>query len=187
MTLLAAAPLWAQQDAAVRSPNWVLGTFASGGNGMADRTAVHFARAGVRAGRVLTEVSGNKRLSGTFEYDIELTPVDTVVWNGWRTVYGAGITPVVMKWNFTHAQHTVPYFVAQAGFLWSSRNVPRGDTAHTNFVTGGGLGANWFVRPNRSLNFDVRATHLSNASIGNHNPGVNASLQVQIGYNWWRP
>ena len=26
--------------------------------------------------------------------------------------------------------------------------------------------------------------HLSNASIGNHNPGINASLQFMLGYTW---
>jgi len=55
-----------------------------------------------------------------------------------------------------------------------------------NFTSGAGVGLNYFLRPGRSLNFDLRATHLSNASLGDHNPGVNSSLQLGVGYNWWK-
>jgi hypothetical protein len=27
--------------------------------------------------------------------------------------------------------------------------------------------------------------HISSASLGDKNPGVNASVQFQIGYTWW--
>jgi len=91
-----------------------------------------------------------------------------------------------MKWNFTQGRKTIPYFLAQGGMLWSSDNVPRGNTSKINFTSGAGVGMNYFIRPGRSVNWDVRATHLSNASLGAHNPGVNASLQFSVGYNWWK-
>jgi hypothetical protein len=28
--------------------------------------------------------------------------------------------------------------------------------------------------------------HISNASLGDSNPGVNATVQFQIGYSWWK-
>jgi lipid A 3-O-deacylase len=28
--------------------------------------------------------------------------------------------------------------------------------------------------------------HISNASLGDANPGVNATVQFQIGYSWWK-
>ena len=34
--------------------------------------------------------------------------------------------------------------------------------------------------------FEANAVHISSASLGDKNPGVNASVQFQIGYAWWR-
>jgi hypothetical protein len=48
------------------------------------------------------------------------------------------------------------------------------------------VGLNYFLRPGRSVNIDLRANHLSNASLGAHNPGVNSSLQISMGYDWWK-
>jgi hypothetical protein len=28
--------------------------------------------------------------------------------------------------------------------------------------------------------------HISSSSLGDHNPGVNASLQIQVGYTFWK-
>jgi lipid A 3-O-deacylase len=33
--------------------------------------------------------------------------------------------------------------------------------------------------------FSANAVHISSASLGDKNPGVNASVQFQIGYTWW--
>ena len=40
--------------------------------------------------------------------------------------------------------------------------------------------------PGGSVNVERRATNLSNASLGENNPGVNSSLQLAVGYNWWK-
>ncbi len=172
--------------AAIRREHWNFGVLASGGTGLTDRTNVQFVRAGVRAGRVMTGELGKGALRGTFELDSEVMPLDYVLWSGYKNVYGLGINPLIMKWNFTAGKKAVPYFLAQGGVLWSADKVPPGDTSKINFVSGAGVGMNYFIRPRRSVNWDVRATHLSNASLGKHNPGVNASLQFSIGYNWWK-
>lgn len=171
---------------AVRAPHWVFGVLAGGGSGLSDNTDVQYVRAGVRGGRVLTGERGPGFVRGTLEWDAEFMPVDYVLWSGYRNVYGIGVNPVIVKWNFTGGHKVAPYFLGQAGVLWSAHNVPRGDTSVFNFITGAGVGLNYFVRPNRSWNIDLRSTHLSNASLGNHNPGVNASLQLSVGYNWWK-
>jgi lipid A 3-O-deacylase len=172
--------------AAVRREHWVFGVLASGGSGLFDRTNVQYVRGGVRVGRVMTGQIGPGILRGTFEMDAEIMPVDYVLWNGYRNVYSIGINPVVFKWNFTRGHKMIPYLLAQGGVLWSSHNVPPGDTSHYNFLSGPGIGFNYFIKPWRSINIDLRATHLSNASLGPHNPGVNSSLQLSIGYNWWK-
>ena len=134
----------------------------------------------------MTRELGTGFARGTFEVDSEIMPLDYVLWGGYKNVYGFGVNPLVMKWNFTRADRAIPYFLAQGGMLWTNVNVPPGDTSQINFTSGAGVGLNYFIKPGRSVNWDVRATHLSNASLGSHNPGVNASLQFSIGYNWWK-
>ncbi len=170
----------------IRHEHWVFGVLASGGSGLFDRDNVQFVRAGVRVGRVMTGELGKGWLRGTFEEDVEVMPVDSVLWGGYKSVYGFGVNPVVMKWNFTRGRKAIPYFLAQGGMLYTSVKIPPGDTSTVNFTSGAGVGLNYFLRPGRSVNFDLRATHLSNASLGDHNPGVNSSLQFGVGYNWWK-
>jgi hypothetical protein len=172
--------------AAIRHERWNVGVLASGGSGLNDRDNVQFVRAGVRVGRVMTGELGPGWVRGTFEVDSEIMPLEYVLWSGYKNVYGFGVNPLVMKWNFTRGSRMVPYFLAQGGMLWTTDKVPPGDTSKINFTSGAGIGLNYFVKPRRSVNLDLRATHLSNASLGNHNPGVNASLQLSVGYNWWK-
>jgi hypothetical protein len=189
LLLLAAAAGMAQSNddaAAIRSEHWVFGVLASGGSGLFDRDNVQFVRAGVRVGRVLTGELGGGLVRGTFELDSEIMPLDCVLWGGYKNVYGFSVNPLIMKWNFTRGKKTIPYFLAQGGMLHTQEKIPPGNTSTVNFTSGAGVGMNYFLRPGRSLNFDLRATHLSNASLGDHNPGVNASLQLGVGYNWWK-
>jgi lipid A 3-O-deacylase len=172
--------------AAIRHEHWMVGVLAGGGSGLFDRNNVQMVRAGVRLGRVMTGEHGRGWGRGTFEVDAEVMPVNYVLWNGYRNVYGAGVNPLVMKWNFTSGTKVIPYLLAQGGVQWTSDRVPPGDTSRINFISGPGVGFNYFLRPGRSVNFDLRATHLSNASLGDHNPGINSSLQITLGYNWWK-
>jgi lipid A 3-O-deacylase len=171
-------------QSAVTHPGWNYGLFAGFGNGISQDSDFHRFTFGGRLGRVLTSEHGPGFLRGTLEWNAEVTPVE--IFNYHETVYTAGITPLVAKWNFTSAHKTVPYFEAIGGVLFSSSNFPAGDTSHINFQSGAGLGFNHFVKPNRAINFEVRAFHISNASLGNHNPGINAQLQFQVGYTWFK-
>ena len=188
LMVLGAAAAWAQSGddaAAIRRQPWVVGVLASGGSGLFDRENVQIVRAGVSVGRVLTGELGKGWARGTLELDAEIMPLDYVLWNGYRNVYGVGVNPLVMKWNFTRGKKVIPYLLAQGGMLWTTDRVPPGNTSRINFLSGPGVGLNYFLKPRRSVSIDLRATHLSNASLGNHNPGVDSSLQISIGYNWW--
>jgi hypothetical protein len=189
LLLLTAAAGMAQSSgdaSAIRSEHWVVGVLASGGSGLFDRDNVQFVRAGVRVGRVMTGELGKSWARGTFEVDSEIMPADYVLWGGYKNVYGFGVNPLVMKWNFTRGRKVIPYFLAQGGILHTHVKIPPGNTSKVNFTSGAGVGLNYFLRPGRSVNIDLRATHLSNASLGDHNPGVNSSLQLGVGYNWWK-
>jgi hypothetical protein len=60
------------------------------------------------------------------------------------------------------------------------------DTSVWNFTPQFGVGAHYFVSSTRSIDFGANAIHISSASLGDRNPGVNASVQFTIGYSWWK-
>ena len=66
------------------------------------------------------------------------------------------------------------------------RTASPGGTSVWNFSPQGGIGIHWFTGRKRSIDLGVNAVHISSASLGDRNPGVNASLQVQVGYTWWK-
>jgi hypothetical protein len=44
----------------------------------------------------------------------------------------------------------------------------------------------YFMTPRRSIDFGANAVHISSSSLGDKNPGVNASIQFSVGYTWWK-
>jgi hypothetical protein len=48
------------------------------------------------------------------------------------------------------------------------------------------VGVHYFLKAQRSIDFSVNAVHISSASLGDKNPGVNASIQASLGYTWWK-
>lgn len=187
--LLVATLASAQTDdpaASIRRRNWNVAATVGGGTGLTDRTDVQFVRAGFRVSRVFTRELGKGPLRGTLEEGVEFNPVDEVLWKGEHNYYGFSVNPIVLKWNFTAPRKVVPYFVVHGGMIHTNEKVPPPNTSTVNFTSGAGFGFHYFLKPGRSLSWDVRALHLSNASLGDHNPGVNASLQFQLAYNWWK-
>lgn len=116
------------------------------------------------------------------------------------TFGGATVTPIILRWNFATHGRIVPWAQAAGGLLWTNHkypaygdntanfntNGPNGDSSVWNFTPQGGIGVHYFFRPERSLDFSANGVHISSASLGDRNPGVNASVQFSIGYSWWR-
>jgi lipid A 3-O-deacylase len=116
------------------------------------------------------------------------------------TYSGISITPIILRWNFARHGHMVPWAQAAGGVLWTNHkfpaygstagnltiNGPNGETSVWNFTPQGGVGIHYFTRPNRSIDFGANGTHISSASLGDRNPGVNASVQFSVGYSWWK-
>jgi lipid A 3-O-deacylase len=114
---------------------------------------------------------------------------------GGGTYTGLSVVPVIFRWNFKGTKKFVPWFQGAGGLIWTNHKyppdylVPHGDPGATcvwNFSPQGGVGMHYFVKPNRSVSLGVNAVHISSASLGDRNPGVNASVQFQLGYNWWK-
>ena len=116
------------------------------------------------------------------------------------TFHGVTVTPIILRWNFARHGKLVPWAQAAGGLLWTNHkypsygdttanlntNGPNGETSVWNFTPQGGIGLHYFLRPNRSLDFSANGEHISSASLGDRNPGVNASVQFQVGYTWWK-
>lgn len=117
------------------------------------------------------------------------------------TYTGVSVTPIILRWNLTHGERWMPWIQGAGGLIWTNHkypaigntntadiasNGPSGDTSVWNFTPQFGVGAHYFVKPRRSLDFSANAVHISSASLGDRNPGVNASVQFSVGYTWWK-
>lgn len=112
--------------------------------------------------------------------------------------HGVSLMPVIFRWNFlTHSRRFQPWFQAAGGLIYTTHKFPPnllsnpalgidGGTSVWNFSPQGGGGIHYFIRDKRSIDLGVNAVHISSSSLGDRNPGVNASVQVQVDYTFWR-
>ena len=210
LLVAASVALSAQARPAGASRNWHYGAFLNAGNGLIDRTDFHFLSLGLEGGKNLTPYIHAGPFSGHFEYAVNImpfwqayTPAQHTVYIG-PTAYGYGggtytgfsITPTIFRWDFASSgKKFQPWFQAAGGSLYTTHKFPGtvlvtkgtpGGTSVFNFTPQGGVGFHYFARPNRSLDVGLNAVHISSASLGDKNPGVNASLQLLVGYSWWK-
>jgi hypothetical protein len=193
---------------------WEYGPFLSGGSGLGDRSDIQFFSAGFQGGKVLTPLLHAGILSGQFELGANIMPLWQaytpapheqafyfpggyfVAPEGGGTYTGVSVTPVIFRWNFmTRSNRFQPWLQAAGGVIYTTHKFPPdaqvphgtpGGTSVWNFSPQGGGGFHYFIRPRRSIDVGVNGVHISSSSLGDHNPGVNASIQVQVGYTFWK-
>lgn len=185
---LCCAPLLGQTSAndpveSLHEPGWNYGFYLGGSTSFANTPSAQTFLAGARLGRVLTHELGHNALRGSFEMAVDVIPIYEF-WIDGNAQYAGGIDPFIAKWNFTGGKTVAPYLAAVGGVVFSSSNLPPGDTSQVNFTSGAELGMQWFRRERRSVDFAVKIYHLSNASLGNKNPGINGAVQFGVGYTW---
>jgi hypothetical protein len=140
---------------------------------------------GVRLGKVLTSDLGGGFVRGNFEWSADLMPVYYVLQPApAKNAYGAAFNPVNLKWNFTHADLTVPFLELGGGVLFSNHVVPN-NTSRVNFLTHGTFGVQFFNNQKRALTASIRYEHISNAGLTVPNPGIN-TVQFLLGINWFK-
>ncbi len=125
-------------------------------------------------------------------------PVSCMLQTGGGTFRGVSITPVIMRWNFlSRSSRFQPWFQGAGGLIYTTHKFPPnfnsnvalgldGGTSVWNFSPQGGIGFHYFVKEKRSIGVELNALHISSASLGDRNPGVNALLQFQVDYNFWK-
>ena len=197
-----------------QAQSWEYGPFVNWGTGLGDRNNYKFFWGGVELGKILTPVVRAGVFSGQFELAGNVMPLwqaytppphlqtfttggqTYVAPEGGGTYRGVSITPVIFRWNFlTSSRRIQPWFQAAGGLIYTTHKFPPdqlvphgtpGGTSVWNFSPQGGGGLHYFVRPNRSVDLGVNGVHISSASLGDRNPGVNASIQIQVGYTYWK-
>ena len=111
------------------------------------------------------------------------------------TFSGVSITPIILRWDLKPGRRFAPFLQGAGGLIWTNHKYPPdiivpegqpGGTSIWNFTPQFGIGAHYFLRNGRSIDFAANAIHISSASLGDRNPGVNASVQLQIGYTFWK-
>jgi len=169
--------------------------------------------AGTQIGKVLSAPRGRGFLRGQGEAVVEVMPFWLARYPQQKIYYGAGgssgvigsypfgpknipgasITPLLYRWNFTGrgSRRSVPWAQLGGGLLWTNHNFPLDpltgvSTSVINFTPQGAIGESIFIKKNQSLDFAFKAVHISNAGLGNENPGLNITLQFSAGYSWWR-
>lgn len=193
---------------------WEMGPIVDWGNGLGNRDQFRFFAAGFQIGKPLSPMVKAGILSGQFELGGNIFPfwqaytpaphMQTFVYKGVTytepvgggTYTGLSLTPVILRWNFrTESRRIKPWFQGAGGLVYTTHKYPPdvlvphgvpGATSVWNFSPQGGFGIHWFTSPRHSLDLAVNAVHISSASLGDHNPGVNALVQIQAGYTWWK-
>lgn len=164
---------------------WEFQPFVGGGTGLGHADTTQFLIAGGRIGKIITSNHLDGWLRGNFELATDLMPLYLVMQPG-GTVYGASFKPLIFEWNFAGNHKVAPYALITGGVLFTTSNVPPGNTSYVNFTPQGALGFRFFRRPKRSWDFEIQAVHHSNASLGHLNPGLNGSLMFSLGYSWFK-
>jgi lipid A 3-O-deacylase len=128
--------------------------------------------------------------------DINCSPLYTVG----GTYTGISVTPIILRWNFNGTRKFAPWVQGAGGLIWTNHKYPgfgspvlnlnndgpNTDTSVWNFTPQFGVGFHYFIKPRRSIDFGANAVHISSASLGDKNPGVNASVQFSLGYTFWK-
>jgi hypothetical protein len=133
--------------------------------------------AGLRYGWVITGLHLPGFLRGRFEYAVDAVPL-FLAFQPANTAYGAGFDPLGLKWNFQRHGRFSPYVELTGGVLFTNHNVPE-YTNTVNFMDQAALGTH-ILGAKYNVSVELRYMHISNAGLGNLNPGVN-TVQVRLG------
>jgi opacity protein-like surface antigen len=104
--------------------------------------------------------------------------------NGRRVyAYGTGGSPVGLQINFLHDRRIQPFFTSGGGFLYFNRRM-FGETQF-NFTAQIAAGVQVFTSRRHSVDFGYEYHHISNANLGDRNPGMDSQV-VFVGVSFFR-
>ena len=93
-----------------------------------------------------------------------------------RDSYGVGFAPLGAEAAFSLGEKTHFLFNVTSGVAWFSRVVPYGKATQANFTVAPGLFLERRIGGRQALAVGYQLHHLSNASMGGANPGMNSHI-----------
>lgn len=90
--------------------------------------------------------------------------------------YGAEMTPLGGRLIFATHWRAEPTFLAGAGFVISTRDIPVDDSALFNYEFTFGPGLQIFLSRKNALRIEYVYRHISNADMGSTNPGIDQGV-----------
>jgi lipid A 3-O-deacylase len=161
------------------------GVYTGIAQGFGKRSGTHVFMIGGRYGRVLTGDHGPGWLRGNFEIRTDILPF-VGVWQQGDNAFGGELRPLTLVWNFKGNRTVKPFFELGGGLLVTNNDVPR-NTNNVNFTPQGGPGFHFYTKDrHHAWTLQTKYQHISNAGLDRRNSGVNAALQLTIGYTWFR-
>lgn len=95
-------------------------------------------------------------------------------------------TSLLLRFGLKPMGRVVPYFDAGSGPVHTTINTNAPElTGDTQFLSQGGIGLQYFFKPQHALIFEYHYFHMSNGGLQQPNPGFNGSM-VTIGFCWLR-
>jgi len=151
-----------------------------------------FMNIGLRYGRV---IAASKTVA--FEWTIDAVPFSRLSTNRFaivpsgsgfvfsktrKSVYGWGLAPIGLKFNFRRDQRVQPYAHATGGFLYFNEQVPVAGAARFNFTFDFAGGVQVVNSNRRAISIGYKYEHISNGYRGFVNPGVDVQM-VTVGFS----
>jgi hypothetical protein len=93
-----------------------------------------------------------------------------------RDSYGVGLAPLGAEAAFSMTEKTHVLFNVTSGVAWFSRVVPYGKATQANFTVAPGLFLERRIGGRQAVAVGYQLHHLSNASMGSANPGMNSHI-----------
>lgn len=142
---------------------------------------IHIASGAIRWSRMWS-AKGRGILRGHPAFAIEFVPVMAFITSG-HTTWALG-TNIMYEHHFAVSGRVLPVWKLGAGALHATNPIPEGETAF-NFSVLTALGVDVMITEKDALFLGYRAHHVSNANIGNVNPGINVHTIV-FGVSFYR-
>jgi opacity protein-like surface antigen len=98
---------------------------------------------------------------------------------------GVAVAPVGLRANFLPRFRIQPVFSFDLGIVLTSRNVPLDNTDSFNFSFSLGPGIEYRVNRAESVRLDYQFRHISNAKVGNDDPGIDQGVfRLTVAHHW---
>jgi opacity protein-like surface antigen len=104
---------------------------------------------------------------------------------GRQDTYSAAFTPLGGRISAMPRWRVQPSFAVELGFVLSARDIPMDDADQFNFMFLFGPGVQFYTSPKASMRMEYFYRHISNASLGDVNPGIDQGVfRLTVSRRW---